>query len=49
MPDQFAGDLCKVKRTSRQHAALPLKIQNGETLVMLMTSQETWRWALPKG
>jgi 8-oxo-dGTP pyrophosphatase MutT (NUDIX family) len=34
---------------SRQFAALPLMRQDGETLVMLVTSRETRRWILPKG
>ncbi len=33
----------------RQFAALPLKEEGGETLVMLVTSRETGRWVLPKG
>ncbi|MFC7474352.1 NUDIX hydrolase [Dankookia sp. GCM10030260] len=33
----------------RQCAALPLSQQDGETLVMLVTSRETRRWVLPKG
>lgn len=32
-----------------QFAALPFKIENGETLVMLITSRETRRWIIPKG
>jgi len=37
------------KRTGRQFAALPLAVQGGEVMVMLVTSRETRRWVLPKG
>jgi len=33
----------------KQFAALPFAEQNGETLVMLVTSRETCRWVLSKG
>ncbi len=33
----------------KQFAALPFAEQNGEMLVMLVTSRETCRWVLPKG
>ena len=33
----------------RQFAALPYARQDGETVVMLVTSRETGRWVLPKG
>ena len=32
-----------------QFAALPIKEEAGETVVMLVTSRETGRWVLPKG
>ena len=32
-----------------QFAALPFKVSEGETSVMLVTSRETGRWILPKG
>ena len=37
------------RRKRRQFAALPYTEQNGEMLVMLVTSRETCRWVLPKG
>lgn len=33
----------------QQCAALPFREENGETLVMLITSRDTGRWILPKG
>ena len=33
----------------RQFAALPMKENDGETLVLLVTSRDTGRWLLPKG
>jgi 8-oxo-dGTP pyrophosphatase MutT (NUDIX family) len=33
----------------RQFAALPYGRQDGETVIMLVTSRETGRWVLPKG
>jgi 8-oxo-dGTP pyrophosphatase MutT (NUDIX family) len=39
----------KKKRPGRQFAALPLGIQDGETMVMLVTTRGTGRWVLPKG
>ncbi len=32
-----------------QFAALPYKVENGQPLVLLVTSRETKRWILPKG
>lgn len=37
------------RRKGKQFAALPYTEQNGEMLVMLVTSRETCRWVLPKG
>lgn len=37
------------KRTYKQYAALPYTVQDGELLVMLVTSRETGRWVIPKG
>ena len=37
------------RRKGKQFAALPYTEQNGETLVMLVTSRTTCRWVLPKG
>lgn len=37
------------EHSGRQCAALPLAVQDGETMVMLVTSRETRRWVLPKG
>lgn len=37
------------RKGSRQCAALPFKEENGEIMVMLITSRETGRWILPKG
>ncbi len=34
---------------ARQCAALAIKQEDGETLVMLVTSRDTGRWVLPKG
>ena len=42
----------KLKRgevLARQFAALPVKEEGGETLVMLVTSRGSGRWVLPKG
>ena len=33
----------------RQFAALPMKVDGDETLVLLVTSRDTGRWVLPKG
>jgi 8-oxo-dGTP pyrophosphatase MutT (NUDIX family) len=44
--------LCKLpvkNGLGRQFAALPYKEQDGETVVMLVTSRDTHRWVLPKG
>ena len=38
-----------MRKGHRQCAALPFKEEDGETLVMLITSRETGRWILPKG
>ena len=38
-----------MRKGCRQCAALPFKEEDGETLVMLITSRETGRWILPKG
>ena len=38
-----------MRKDGRQCAALPFKEEDGETLVMLITSRETGRWILPKG
>ena len=37
------------RRKGKQFAAVPCKEQDGEMLVMLVTSRETCRWVLPKG
>lgn len=37
------------RRKGKQFAALPYTEQNGEMLVMLVTSRRTCRWVLPKG
>lgn len=37
------------RRKGKQFATLPYTEQNGEMLVMLVTSRETCRWVLPKG
>lgn len=37
------------RRKGKQFAALPYTEQNGETLVMLVTSRRSCRWVLPKG
>ncbi len=36
-------------RPGQQYAALPMKEEGDETLVLLVTSRETGRWVLPKG
>jgi 8-oxo-dGTP pyrophosphatase MutT (NUDIX family) len=36
-------------KLAQQFAALPMKEQGDETLVLLVTSRETGRWVLPKG
>jgi 8-oxo-dGTP pyrophosphatase MutT (NUDIX family) len=36
-------------KLGRQFAALPIKDEGDETLVLLVTSRETGRWVLPKG
>ncbi len=36
-------------KLGRQCAALPMKEEGDETLVLLVTSRETGRWVLPKG
>ena len=46
---QMSGKPKHKGRLGRQYAALPLKEQAGEALVMLVTSRETGRWVLPKG
>ena len=38
-----------MRKDGRQCAALPFKLEDGETLVMLITSRDTGRWILPKG
>lgn len=38
-----------MRKDGRQCAALPFKLEGGETLVMLITSRDTGRWILPKG
>lgn len=35
--------------TARQCAALPMMQQDGQTLVLMVTSRERRRWVLPKG
>lgn len=37
------------QRPGRQFAALPVRDENGEMQVLLVTSRETGRWVLPKG
>ncbi|WP_159992494.1 NUDIX hydrolase [Roseomonas sp. 18066] len=39
----------KKKRPGRQVAALPLRVQDGETMVLLVTTRGTGRWMVPKG
>jgi 8-oxo-dGTP pyrophosphatase MutT (NUDIX family) len=46
---QMAGKLRRKGKLGQQVAALPLKEEDGETLVLLVTSRETGRWVLPKG
>jgi 8-oxo-dGTP pyrophosphatase MutT (NUDIX family) len=41
--------VAKRGRPGRQFAALPFTEQEGETMIMLVTSRETHRWVLPKG
>jgi 8-oxo-dGTP pyrophosphatase MutT (NUDIX family) len=48
MPKKLPLNLRK-KRPGRQVAALPLAIQDGQTMVMLVTTRGTGRWMLPKG
>lgn len=38
-----------MRKDGRQCAALPFKQEDGETLVMLITSRDSGRWILPKG
>jgi len=37
------------EKPGRQFAALPMKEEGDETLVLLVTSRDTGRWVLPKG
>jgi 8-oxo-dGTP pyrophosphatase MutT (NUDIX family) len=37
------------QKLGQQFAALPMKEEDGETLVLLVTSRDTGRWVLPKG
>lgn len=37
------------REAGKQFAVLPLKYEDGLTLVLLVTSRETRRWVLPKG
>jgi 8-oxo-dGTP pyrophosphatase MutT (NUDIX family) len=36
-------------KASKQYAALPYTVRDGQLLVMLVTSRETHRWVIPKG
>ena len=45
----MAGKPRQKGQLGRQFAALPMKEEDGETLVLLVTSRETGRWVLPKG
>lgn len=51
-PLRYTGRMgkSKDKKTLVQYAALPfLVMENGQTLVLLITSRETRRWIIPKG